>query len=718
MRRIAVVFSILGLILAFPGVASADHKPPAFDPLPQQTTGLNQGGIEGVEFEMVESFFTGNPHTDIEFFSRDGVTYVSAGTLGVGPNNAGQNIFKLTDDSGNVSPENIEYVSGHPSATCLADESAALGLQHDVEATPKGKDVPILTNISEQEEAQLGDTQLLIDATDSYGRCHDGGDFGIINAPQGGLEIIDVTDPENPVEIALTSHIGEAHTVNVDPLRPHIAYVVTSDAVSTRVDADDIDKDGDKEELIRDNEIEGDNDALDLDGFEVVDLSSCLTAPYGTMDKGLTTEEKRDACQPEVYRYRYPTLQMALGHKIQTAVYGCHELELWPEDEMTCGSGAALIRFDMSGAFTKDGTPKGERLDCRRRESSTTPQPGLDGIKTGAMVTDCVVGEGGKDLSVPDWLKDGAPSLEGVEYLGSVHHRGRAGNGEDVVMPEFPAKRDIDFNHEAEYTRSRNFILATDERGGGIVPGGASCFEAGSLDNPAGNGGIHAYEVDELTEGINKVPSTKKAYEAYARTPEGDKAIFRAPINTQPQATECTAHVFQQVPAEGTKKMGRIFMGWYSQGTQVVDYKENADGTFEFAHVGYFIPELANQWVSHVFASEKLDDGRIAYYGVAADFAVGNGRNSVEVYKATLPAIGVAHKTQNRNNNNGGGNGDGDGNGGPGGGVGDTGADRTLPATGGGLVPLGLALVGAAALIGRRRRSVEADVATDETGSA
>ena len=32
--------------------------------------------------------------------------------------------------------------------------------------------------------------------------------------------------PANPVEIALTSHTGEAHTVNVDPKRPHIAYVV------------------------------------------------------------------------------------------------------------------------------------------------------------------------------------------------------------------------------------------------------------------------------------------------------------------------------------------------------------------------------------------------------------------------------------------------------------------------------------------------------------
>ena len=42
-------------------------------------------------------------------------------------------------------------------------------------------------------------------------------------------------------------------------------------------------------------------------------------------------------------------------------------------------------------------------------------------------------------------------------------------------------------------------------------------------------------------------------------------------------------------------------MAWYSQGTQVVDFTENADGTIDFKTAGYFIPENANEWVSHVF---------------------------------------------------------------------------------------------------------------------
>ena len=79
-----------------------------------------------------------------------------------------------------------------------------------------------------------------------------------------------MTDPANPVEIGLTSHIGEAHTVNVDPKRPHIAYAVTSDCVS-------VDDDG-----TRANEDPAGGAELNLDGFEVVDISSCMNFPAGT----------------------------------------------------------------------------------------------------------------------------------------------------------------------------------------------------------------------------------------------------------------------------------------------------------------------------------------------------------------------------------------------------------------------------------------------------
>jgi hypothetical protein len=79
-------------------------------------------------------------------------------------------------------------------------------------------------------------------------------------------------------------------------------------------------------------------------------------------------------------------------------------------------------------------------------------------------------------------------------------------------------------------------------------------------------------------------------------------------------------------------------MGWYSQGTQVVDFVERSNGTFEFRDAGYFIPADANQWVSHIFKTRQNADGTYTYWGVAGDFKIDSGRNSIEVYKVTLPA--------------------------------------------------------------------------------
>ena len=60
----------------------------------------------------------------------------------------------------------------------------------------------------------------------------------------------------------------------------------------------------------------------------------------------------------------------------------------------------------------------------------------------------------------------------------------------------------------------------------------------------------------------------------------------------------------QQIPGQN-----RIFMAWYSQGTQVVDFTENADGTIDFKTAGWFIPEGSNQWVSAIFKAQRNPDG-------------------------------------------------------------------------------------------------------------
>jgi len=632
-RRAFGAMLALTLALALPAGAHAghglkllDHPAPGFNPQSPPSSTVNSGG-PGAKWKLIETIATGNPHTDLDFFTKGGETYASVGTLAIGPNAGGQTIVQLTRD-GKVDPG---FVSSQPSAACISNPSAALGLQHDVEATPKGGAVLNTPNPF----AVRTETQLLIDATDGRGRCHDQGTFGISGAPLGGLEIIDVSDLADPVEIGLTSHIGQAHTVNIDPKRPHIAYAVTSDAVSVN------------EAGQRQNEVEGSADRFDLDGFEVVDLSSCMNFPAGT-----SLEAKRAACRPVVYRYRYPTAEMALGHTEKNAVYGCHELELYPDDRLTCGSGNALIALDMSGAFDDMGTPtdysddrpRGTPLPCKlRRSSSAAP------FATGAMVTDCVDGTTDpdkEDLSVPKWLASGAPSLEGVEYLGSIHHQGRGAGG--AATPAYDSTEDIDFDHEAELSGSGQHLIATDERGGGVVPPGATCTPAG--DNKAGNGGVHFYKTGGLSTSPSLLP--QDAQKAYAKTPDGEKAIYRAKVRTKPQATVCTAHVFQQIPGEN-----RIFMGWYSQGTQVIDFVENPDGTVRFAEAGWFIPENANQWVSHVFKTEENRDGTTTYYGATGDFNLGEaGRNAIDVYKVTLPPAPKALP-------DGGGGGDGDGSG-------------------------------------------------------
>ncbi len=110
-----------------------DHPYPSFAPPSPPSLAAQSGGTNAT-WDLVGTVATGNPHTDLDFFTQNGETYASVGTLGIGPNAGGQTIVQLTD-AGEVSPS---FVTGHPSAGCLSDPSAATGLQHDVEATPKG----------------------------------------------------------------------------------------------------------------------------------------------------------------------------------------------------------------------------------------------------------------------------------------------------------------------------------------------------------------------------------------------------------------------------------------------------------------------------------------------------------------------------------------------------------------------------------------------------
>ena len=180
-----------------------------------------------------------------------------------------------------------------------------------------------------------------------------------------------------------------------------------------------------------------------------------------------------------MYRYRYPSIDMALGHTNKNSVYGCHELEVYPDDRLMCAGGNALIGMDMSGAFDNRGTPPTRattsraaprcRAACataRRRRRSAPAR------RSWTAWTDPAAGT--TDLGVPGWKAQGSPSLTGVRWIGSAFHQGRE-SATGAANPAFDSTKDIDFNHEAELTASGRYLLATDERGGGITPPGATC---------------------------------------------------------------------------------------------------------------------------------------------------------------------------------------------------------------------------------------------------
>ncbi len=89
-----------------------DHAPPSLGGRPAPTTAGADMGPASAKWEFITSIATGNPHTDLDFFTQNGETYMAAGTLAAGPNSGGQTIFKLTE--GGEVVEDAEPKEGKP----------------------------------------------------------------------------------------------------------------------------------------------------------------------------------------------------------------------------------------------------------------------------------------------------------------------------------------------------------------------------------------------------------------------------------------------------------------------------------------------------------------------------------------------------------------------------------------------------------------------------
>jgi hypothetical protein len=580
--RSIVTIAAFGTALMLPATAAlADHTNPR-NRLASTEAGPSGGPvINGMGTWNHIRNFRANPGTDLEFFTKRGITYMSSGTLGQANNeHVGQRITQLLDRGGNV---DVQWVADHGSANCpTANPSGTTGLQHDVQVLRVPKRQPVYIS----------------DTTDATGRCHD--------PNGGGIEIVDVTGlrKENfhPREIHLIRFAGTSHNNTVDQLRPWIIYNSSSDFAGRP-------------------------------WIEVVDTKSCM------FRRGLTLEEQRQRCRPQVYRIPFQpdwsrqrnsnTGELAPGSEA-----ACHDITS-EGNRIYCAALNATLVFDVENLITPPkpkpkgarkakkvkryrlGKVRGDPLDCNI----------VDATRTTAKVTDCT------SVTTLDPANPG-PIAEGWEFLGTFNHPGRdCQPGPGITTncnfnSEIRSDDGISVAHEADPSWDGNYMFVTDERGGGVVPGGSSC--APGETNPFGNGGIHVFDI------------RNPANIEYALKDGGGKAIW---IGTPrvPAATFCTVHVIEKIPDEQ-----RLVVAYYSQGTKILDYWIDAEGEFHFRETASIIFPGANTWTTEDFKIVDNPDGTRTYFFAASDIQRG-----IDVFSWTGPTNPIgsappAARTQTR----------------------------------------------------------------------
>ena len=415
------MLAMIGL-LVLPSTVGAhllDHAPPQFQP----QTPPRPRSCRAARTRTGSSSARSRPatRTPTSTSSRTAARrYASAGTLGTGPNGGGQTIVQLTE-GGEVKPK---YVGAQPSASCLSNPSAALGLQHDAEASPKGGDDP--QHLQPLGRAGGGADRSSTPPTPTAAATTRASPASR-RRPHGGLEIVDVTNPADPKrDRPHEPHRRGAHGQHrpqapAHRLRRHLRqrqrHRTASATTRTRPSSQ----------------------RFNLDGFEVVDMSSCMNFPAGTSCRPSATR-----CRPQVFRYRFPTLEMAQGHTNKGTVYGCHELEVYPDDRLTCGSGQRDDRARHEGRLRRPRDA--ERLHRRQaarharcRARCATPAPRRPQFKTGAKITDCVDGQGAgtDDLTVAKWLDHGRAVAGGRAATSAPRSTRAATRTEQSATPSF-----------------------------------------------------------------------------------------------------------------------------------------------------------------------------------------------------------------------------------------------------------------------------------------
>ncbi len=396
MRRLTIV-ALTVCFAALPTVARADHIPPQLGilpgPLPAPPSLLSEGPIRFVSNVSTGRSFAGTLG-ELAPFTRDGKKYLIAGSSVYG--------FAVIDVTDPLAPFTVsEYASAFG---CPGSQFASL-----LSGNRDPVDFALAYGGWENDISWSPDGQWVVLGMDAPGRCHD--------PVHGGIEIVNVSDVTNPTLVHLVRNNGQSHSVTLDPQRPWLAYISTSDSE---------------------------------DMLYIVDFKSCIGVPAG-------------ACRPDVgaavfdFDY-YPALYDKAKDEDKTTS-GCHDLRFFG-DRAYCASVGSTMILDVSRVRGVDGKLTGRHLNegadaCSVVDADPVYAPGI-------KVTDCLNWH--KDV-----FRDRKAKVVEIPLLSVIDHDG-----------DKPATEDIQIAHQAEAIADGRIMMITDERGGGLgtdlCPGGGVWF--------------------------------------------------------------------------------------------------------------------------------------------------------------------------------------------------------------------------------------------------
>ena len=278
--------------------------------------------------------------------------------------------------------------------------STALGAVHgwenDIQVTPDGK--------------------IAVIATDAAGRCHD--------PANGGMEIVDISNPRAPSLLGLVRLPGESHNTTIDRDRPWIVYNSNSDS--------------------------GGNNFID-----VVDMSSCVALDPSR-------------CRPSVGRFQFKD-EWTTGTQTPDPS-ACHDLD-WTSGKLYGGCINSSLVFDISHVWSKGrltGTDLTNPALVGADKACTLQDPSPEAV-VDVKVVDC------RNWTEDAWKQSGAQPVN-MRVLTTIRHAG-ANLDEDA-----PPDQDIQISHQATPLAGGKIVIVSDERGGGLnappgeCPGGGLWF--------------------------------------------------------------------------------------------------------------------------------------------------------------------------------------------------------------------------------------------------